>query len=168
MYCVYGASKSMNAFCVNDGICKEIMTLDNERNSNKHFKGCDCPDMYTGLHCEISIGQLSAFSSKSHDGVAYSRASSSTSNDVYYTTGKSTNQTNARFITVYVTLVAFAVIIVLTVIIRNIVEIKRNREIRIESAVDRDLHIEADGAELREQMEKDDELDDRTTEGSFT
>ena len=155
MYCVYGTSRSMTAFCVNDGICKEIMISE-----DKPFPGCDCPDMFTGYHCEIPIGQTTY----AHTGVSYSRASSSAGNEAYYSSQP--NSTSARFVVVYITLVAFAVFIVLTAIVRNFIEIKRNREIRIETAADRDLHIEADGEDLREHVQKGDDCD-QSIESNF-
>lgn len=50
-YCVFGVSVSYAAFCVNYGICNDIV-IDN----SKGHPGCTCPPQYEGPHCEYARG----------------------------------------------------------------------------------------------------------------
>ncbi|CAJ1892957.1 unnamed protein product [Cylindrotheca closterium] len=52
-----GLSNAKNAFCVNGGKCKSTVDDDQQRHP-----GCDCPDKYTGDHCEFIVGREPAAS----------------------------------------------------------------------------------------------------------
>jgi hypothetical protein len=50
-YCVFGVSVSYVAFCVNYGICNEIVI-----DESKGHPGCICPPQFEGPHCEYARG----------------------------------------------------------------------------------------------------------------
>eukprot|EP00934_Nitzschia_sp_Nitz4_P000255 Nitzschia sp. Nitz4//scaffold48_size128905//56389//58065//NITZ4_003597-RA/size128905-augustus-gene-0.22-mRNA-1//-1//CDS//3329552973//255//frame0 len=54
---VYRGLQSM-AFCVNDGVCTEY------ESDGEMYPACDCPEGYTGPHCELLVSQSSLTSKK--------------------------------------------------------------------------------------------------------
>mmetsp|Transcript_19208 Transcript_19208/g.27351 ORF Transcript_19208/g.27351 Transcript_19208/m.27351 type:complete len:261 (-) Transcript_19208:293-1075(-) len=50
-YCVFGLPVSVVAFCVNYGICNDIII-----DQSKGHPGCQCPPQFEGPHCEYARG----------------------------------------------------------------------------------------------------------------
>lgn len=57
-FCEYGVAVSKHAFCVNGGECKDVII------AGETHPGCNCPEGYGGMHCEIKPGD-------SEDGPSY-------------------------------------------------------------------------------------------------
>jgi len=122
-YCIYGISRSTTAFCTNQGTCNSIVITGVD--SHEEFKGCSCPDGYEGDHCEIPLSRMSLNSSQK---------------------GMSDEVGVLAFVFGFVLFASFFFwAFTFIVAFRNKVKSKHE----IQTAVDRDLHIEPDGELIR-------------------
>merc|ERR1712232_2634 len=142
-FCEYGVSSSNIAFCVNGGLCKEILV-----DKNKNFKACSCPDEYTGNHCEYIV---SGIKSKEPWYYAITWATKSIQNNKQDATLKGL----VIFVIVTITLVF---LFVMKKTVQRALRARKAKKQKIQFAGDRDLHLDPDGSVMPQEVtEKENE-----------
>lgn len=132
-FCEYGVAVSRHAFCVNGGVCKDVIVK-----GEKH-QGCSCPEGYSGQHCEYTTATAPKMSSSE------SNSSSKSSSD-------QTEKTIAFFFLIAV--ITGCVIFALVFVVRQVRKDKRKSAAQqkpVEKADD--LTLEADGGTMPSQNE---------------
>lgn len=136
-FCEYGVPSSNIAFCANGGVCKEILV-----DKNKKFKGCFCPDEYTGNHCEYVV---SGIKTKQPWYYAITGTTKSIQNN------KNDATLKGLVIFVIVTL-AIVFLFVMKKTAQRTLRARKAKKQKIQFAGDRDLHLEPDGSVMPHQV----------------
>merc|ERR1719296_108068 len=147
-FCEYGVSTSTMAFCTNTGICKEILV-----DKNKKFKGCNCPDDYTGTHCEYLISGIELKQPW------YYKITQTTKSI------KNKNEATFRgFVISAIVLIALVFLFAVKKMVQRGLKRRKAGRQHIQTADEKDLHLEPDG----DLMPKEDEVIDKVKDSNDT